>query len=345
MRPSCPRYVLDSGLPVLGICYGMQLLAHNLGGRVAPAQRREYGPALLQVTDLACPLFAELPFALPVWMSHGDRIEALPPGFAVVAQTDNSPIAAMAHPGRRLYGLQFHPEVVHTPQGADILRNFLCTASAGCAAPGRPAHFIGEAVDAIRRQVGERPGALRPVRRRRLGGGRRRWSTAPSATSSPASLSTTACCARASRSRSSSTFEQEQGHAPGGRPRRRGVPGRAGRRHRPGGKAAHHRREVRAHLRARGPPPGPFRLSGPGHDLPRRHRERRGRAARAPSASRPTTTSAACPTTCSWSWSSRCAFCSRTRCEPWATSWACPTRSSSASPSPGRAWPCASWAR
>ena len=104
--PRLPDYVLQSGLPVLGICYGMQLLAHNLGGRVAAAQQREYGPALLQVTDLGCPLFAELPFALQVWMSHGDRIEALPSGFTVVAQTDNSPIAAMAHPGRRLYGLQ-----------------------------------------------------------------------------------------------------------------------------------------------------------------------------------------------------------------------------------------------
>ena len=98
--PRLPAFVLESGVPVLGICYGMQLLAHNLGGRVAAAQRREYGPALLQVADLSCPLFTELPFALQVWMSHGDRIESLPTGFSVVAQTDNSPVAAMAHPGR-----------------------------------------------------------------------------------------------------------------------------------------------------------------------------------------------------------------------------------------------------
>ena len=150
--PRLPGYVLESGLPVLGICYGMQLLAHNLGGRVAPAQRREYGPALLQVTDLACPLFVELPFALAVWMSHGDRIEALPPGFTVVAQTDNSPIAAMAHHGRRLYGLQFHPEVVQTPQGGQIIRNFLYRV---CGLEGNwtAAHFVGEAVDAIQEQV------------------------------------------------------------------------------------------------------------------------------------------------------------------------------------------------
>jgi GMP synthase (glutamine-hydrolysing) len=151
--PKLPSYVLESRLPVLGICYGMQLLAHNLGGKVAAAQRREYGPALLQVLDLGCSLFAELPFALQVWMSHGDRIERLPSGFGVVAQTDNSPIAAMAHTGRRLYGLQFHPEVVHTPQGADIIRNFLYRVC-GLHGTWTPAHFVSEAVGAIRRQVG-----------------------------------------------------------------------------------------------------------------------------------------------------------------------------------------------
>jgi len=152
--PRLPDYILDSGLPVLGICYGMQLLTHGLGGRVAPARRREYGPALLQVTDLACPLFAELPFVLPVWMSHSDRIEALPPGFMVVAQTDNSPIATMAHPVRRLYGLQFHPEVAHTPQGSQILRNFLYRV---CNLQGTwtPAHLVQETLDAIRQQVGQ----------------------------------------------------------------------------------------------------------------------------------------------------------------------------------------------
>ncbi len=154
--PQLPSYVLGSGLPVLGICYGMQLLARNLGGKVAAAQRREYGPALLQVTDLGCPLFLEMPFALQVWMSHGDRIEGLPRGFAVVAQTDNSPIAAMAHPGRHLYGLQFHPEVIHTPQGAAIIRNFL-RAVCGLRGNWTPAHLISEAVSAIRRQVGDRP--------------------------------------------------------------------------------------------------------------------------------------------------------------------------------------------
>jgi len=152
--PELPKYVLESHLPVLGICYGMQLLAHNLGGQVAAAQQREYGPALLQVTDLGCRLFKELPFALQVWMSHGDRIERLPPGFAVVAQTDNSPIAAMAHPGRRLFGLQFHPEVIHTLLGQDIIRNFLCRVC-GLRGTWTPSHFISTAVNAVRRQVGD----------------------------------------------------------------------------------------------------------------------------------------------------------------------------------------------
>ncbi|HSJ58095.1 MAG TPA: glutamine-hydrolyzing GMP synthase [Anaerolineae bacterium] len=152
--PSLPAWVLAGGLPVLGICYGMQLLTEALGGRVAAAQRKEYGPALLQLTDLSCPLFAELPFALSVWMSHGDRIEAVPPGFVIIAQTENAPIAAMAHPGRRLYGLQFHPEVVHTPQGSDIIRNFL-NRVCGLEGTWTPAHFVDQAVESIRDQVGE----------------------------------------------------------------------------------------------------------------------------------------------------------------------------------------------
>jgi GMP synthase (glutamine-hydrolysing) len=151
--PQLPDYVLGSGLPVLGICYGMQLLAHNRDGRVAAAQRREYGPAELVVTDPTSSLFSDLGSPLNVWMSHGDRIEALPPGFSAVAQTDNSPIAAMAHPARRLYGLQFHPEVVHTPRGADIIRNYLYRVC-GLRGTWTPAHFVSEAVAAIRQQIG-----------------------------------------------------------------------------------------------------------------------------------------------------------------------------------------------
>ncbi|HID88021.1 MAG TPA: glutamine-hydrolyzing GMP synthase, partial [Anaerolineae bacterium] len=146
-------HVLRSGRPILGICYGMQLLAHQLGGRVAPAQKREYGLVQLQVTDPTASLFRGLPSSLQVWMSHGDRIEEVPPGFALLARTANSPIAAMGDPSRRLYGLQFHPEVAHTPRGREIIENFL-RLDCGCQPTWTPRAFIEESVAAIREQVG-----------------------------------------------------------------------------------------------------------------------------------------------------------------------------------------------
>ena len=152
--PTLPDYVLDSGLPVLGICYGMQLLAHALGGKVTPAGGREYGPAELSVLALSSPLFAGLPFSMKVWMSHGDRVEVLPPGFVALASTANSPIAAMGDETRKLYGLQFHPEVVHTPHGGEIIRNFLYNVC-GLRGTWTPASFIEEAVARIREQVGQ----------------------------------------------------------------------------------------------------------------------------------------------------------------------------------------------
>lgn len=152
--PQLPPYVLRSGLPVLGICYGMQLLARALGGSVARSERREYGPAELYINDLESPLWAGLPFSFQVWMSHGDAVTELPPGFQTLASTDNSPIAAMGHPERRIYGVQFHPEVAHTPLGKDILRNFLYDVC-GCSGAWTPEAFIASAVQAIRQQVGD----------------------------------------------------------------------------------------------------------------------------------------------------------------------------------------------
>ncbi len=152
--PTLPDYVLASGLPVQGICYGMQLLAHALGGRVAPAGEREYGPAELDVLRPTNPLFAGLPSSMKVWMSHGDRVEELPPGFVALASTANSPIAAMGDEARRLYGLQFHPEVVHTPHGGEIIRNFLYNVC-GLKGTWTPASFVEEAVARIKEQVGE----------------------------------------------------------------------------------------------------------------------------------------------------------------------------------------------
>ena len=129
--PKCDPEIFNLGIPVLGICYGMQLMSHILGGKVEPALTREYGLANL-VSDEAASLFNGEEF--PVWMSHGDNVSQAPEGFEVIAHTANLPIAAMADMRRGLYGLQFHPEVVHTPSGKDIIANFLfhvcgCSAS------------------------------------------------------------------------------------------------------------------------------------------------------------------------------------------------------------------------
>ncbi len=152
--PHLPDYVLAQRVPVLGICYGMQLLAHHLGGRVSPATEREYGAAEIELIDLDNPLFQRFPRCLNVWMSHGDHIEALPPGFDVLARSANSPVAAMGDPTRGFYGLQFHPEVAHTDQGRELLRRFAVDVC-GCTPDWTPAAFIEQAVEAIRAQVGK----------------------------------------------------------------------------------------------------------------------------------------------------------------------------------------------
>ncbi len=146
-----PR-ALESGLPVLGICYGMQWMASELGGKVVRAGRREYGPATLRVDDDSG-LLQGLAESTRVWMSHGDQVQQLPPGFRRLAHTESCPVAAMADARRGLYGLQFHPEVVHTPEGTRILRSFLFDV-AGCAGGWSMADFVQVAVERIRQQVG-----------------------------------------------------------------------------------------------------------------------------------------------------------------------------------------------
>jgi len=148
-----PPYTLKLDKPILGICYGMQLLAYELGGKVTPAARREYGPAELTVSDPPSLLFHNLPSHLRVWMSHGDQVQELPPGFRQLASTTNAPIAAFGDEQRQIYGLQFHPEVRHTPHGMEILRNFLYHIC-GCHGSWQPASFITEAIASICRQVG-----------------------------------------------------------------------------------------------------------------------------------------------------------------------------------------------
>jgi len=152
--PHCDPGVFTLGVPVLGICYGMQLMTYLLGGRVAHASSREYGSTRLYV-DKHEGLFAEIAAETQVWMSHGDYITEPPPGFDVTAHTNNSPVAAMADDGRRLYGVQFHPEVVHTPEGMKMLRNFLFNIC-GCKGDWDMGSFVDQAVAAIRARVGDK---------------------------------------------------------------------------------------------------------------------------------------------------------------------------------------------
>jgi GMP synthase (glutamine-hydrolysing) len=153
--PALPPQVLNSGKPVLGICYGMQLLTHHLGGKVAPSAEREYGLAEINITNRGTPLFNHIAApTIPVWMSHGDRVTNLPAGFEVLAASGGSPYAAIGDPARQIFGLQFHPEVTHTPQGLNLLQAFLydvCQCRGGWTA----GNFIQESIRLIQEQVGD----------------------------------------------------------------------------------------------------------------------------------------------------------------------------------------------
>ena len=151
--PLAPDWVYESGLPILGICYGMQAMVHQLGGKVAPASRREYGYAELIQDAPTEAIFQNTPESMQVWMSHSDHISELPPGFSALAHTDNSPIAALGDRNGRL-GIQFHPEVVHTPKGRQLIENFLYR-TCGCSETWTPGNFVSETVEAIRQQVGD----------------------------------------------------------------------------------------------------------------------------------------------------------------------------------------------
>jgi GMP synthase (glutamine-hydrolysing) len=151
--PRCDPRVVSSGVPVLGICYGMQLMADILGGDVAPAPHREFGHATIKI-EPGAPLLSTLPSELRVWASHGDFVKAAPAGFAVTATTTNAPVAAMAAPDRGLYALLFHPEVAHTDRGLEILRNFAFEVC-GCTGDWTMRSFVEEATARVREQVGE----------------------------------------------------------------------------------------------------------------------------------------------------------------------------------------------
>ncbi len=155
--PRVSRCVFDLGVPVLGICYGMQTMAAELGGKVEPSAQREFGYAEIVPGDSG--LFGGLTDAdddnslLKVWMSHGDRVEAVPPGFEVTASSGNSPLAAMEDRSRHFYGVQFHPEVTHTPQGQAIIRRFVREI---CACPGdwTAGNIVTDAIATVRERVG-----------------------------------------------------------------------------------------------------------------------------------------------------------------------------------------------
>jgi len=151
--PHLDPAVFKLGVPMLGICYGMQLMAFHLGGKVEHGERREYGPGTLQLRE-KCELFAKLPKALEIWNSHGDKLTKLPRGFSTVGVTDNSPYAAIADEKRKFYGLQFHPEVAHTPRGKEILANFvhgICR----CGSDWTMGSFIEQICSEIRQKVGD----------------------------------------------------------------------------------------------------------------------------------------------------------------------------------------------
>jgi GMP synthase (glutamine-hydrolysing) len=151
--PLPDRNLFKLETPMLGVCYGLQILAHFLGGKVEPGQKREYGKGTLRVKDSFCSLFANLPETLQVWNSHGDKLTKIPPGFKSVAVTENSDFAAVEHQARKMFGLQFHPEVAHTPQGKEIIANFVHSIC-GCGKNWTMHNYIDQAVQNIRAQVG-----------------------------------------------------------------------------------------------------------------------------------------------------------------------------------------------
>lgn len=148
--PHVQNFIFETGLPILGICYGMQALTHALGGEIAPSSEREYGPATVEPL-IPNPLIPDARF--PVWMSHGDRITRPPAGFVPMARSENSPVAAMGDLQRRYFGVQFHPEVRHTPEGAAMLRRFVIEIC-GARPEWTPASIIAESLQRVRAQVG-----------------------------------------------------------------------------------------------------------------------------------------------------------------------------------------------
>ena len=151
--PLPDRGIFKLGVPILGICFGVQILGQFLGGKVEKGAKREFGKGTLTVKSRRCPLFRNLPAQLQVWNSHGDKLTRLPRGFVAVATSDNSDYAAIEHPQKKFFGVQFHPEVAHTPRGKEILANFV-RGVCGCGREWTMRNYIDQAIEAIRTQVG-----------------------------------------------------------------------------------------------------------------------------------------------------------------------------------------------
>jgi GMP synthase (glutamine-hydrolysing) len=152
--PKCDPALFDLGIPILGICYGMQLTAQLMGGSVKPGLKHEYGKAMMRITKHS-PLFKGLAPDIQVWMSHGDKVESMPDGFVAVAESENCPLAAIQHIEKNIYGVQFHPEVVHTPQGKEMLWNFafnICK----CSGDWEMSRFVEDTVSQVRETVGDK---------------------------------------------------------------------------------------------------------------------------------------------------------------------------------------------
>ncbi|NLY42680.1 MAG: glutamine-hydrolyzing GMP synthase [Clostridiaceae bacterium] len=152
--PMCSREIFELGIPVLGICYGLQVMAHLLGGKVSKAPKREYGKTEVSI-DSTSKLFEHMEEKIVCWMSHTNYVELLPEGFDITARTGNCPAAAIENKGKKLYGVQFHPEVVHTPKGKEILKNFLYNIC-GCSGNWKMSSFVEQSIESIKSKVGDK---------------------------------------------------------------------------------------------------------------------------------------------------------------------------------------------
>jgi GMP synthase (glutamine-hydrolysing) A subunit len=334
--PLPDKRLFEAGVPLLGICYGMQAMGYLLGGHVVPAERREYGPAelrLLSTEGLLEGIVPERDGRISVWMSHGDTVMQPPRGFVNLGATENCPVAAMADDARRLYAVQFHPEVAHTPQGKTVLRNFLrlCGARADWSMPS----FVDAAVEGIRRQVGRDrvlcalsggvDSSVVAALIHRAIGDQLTCLFVDNGLLRKGEVENVVATFR-------DAFKMNLIHVNATEQfleQLKDVSDPEVKRKRIGAEfigVFEERRE------ASGISPGSPRA----RSIPTSSNPCRSRGRRRPS--RRITMSAGCRAGCSSSWSSRCASCSRTRCASWARSSGCPPRSSGASPSRVRVW-------